>query len=190
MQKVLIAFLFELSSINQVKRKLMDTATYGSKSKGRLVKGLSAFVKEGAVSTSKQLETVDVINDLTIILMAPRLFQSKLIVINDIERRIKKLGIDEILGLIDDYPQQHGARFILILNNDRMITHRQHKMLWDTLREKLIDQESQLSISATKVLRSLVRSSRPSIPSRLSPPALPLFADQYPHRQTDHQDDE
>ena len=138
----------DLTSIDQIKRKLMETAIYGSESKGKLLKGLRAFVKEGPVATSKQWQTVNVINDLTISLMAPKLFQNKLIVIDDIERRHKKLGIDEILGFIDDYSQQHGARFILILNDDRLITRRRQRMLWETLREKLIDQEIQLSTSA------------------------------------------
>jgi len=72
MQKALYASLFGLSSIDQVKRKLMETAIYGSESKSKLVKGLRAFVKEGAFAASKQYQSVNVINDLTISLMAPQ----------------------------------------------------------------------------------------------------------------------
>lgn len=146
-QKALYASLFGLSSIDQVKRKLIETAITGSESHGDLMDGLTSFFKAGVTAASQYYPALSAINDLNLSLMAPKLFENKLIVIDDIERKQEKLGIDEILGFIDDYSQQHGARFILILNDDRLMTHRRQKVLWETLREKLIDQEIQLSTS-------------------------------------------
>ena len=165
-QKALYASLFGLSSTDQVKRKLIETAITGSESHGGLIDGLTSFFKAGVNAACQYYPALSAINDLNLSLIAPTLFQNKLIVIDDIERRHKKLGIDEILGFIDDYSQQHGARFILILNDDRLITHRRQKVLWDTFREKLIDQEIQLSTSATEAfdIASTIQSSKYSEP--------------------------
>ena len=68
------------------------------------------------------------------------MLREKVIVIDDIERKHEKLGIDEILGFIDEYTQSHKARFVLMLNSDQLAK----REVWDTLREKVIDQELKL----------------------------------------------
>lgn len=165
-KKALYASLFGLSSIDQVKRKLIETAITGSESHGDLMDGLTSFFKAGVNAASQYYPALSAINDLNLSLMAPKLFENKLIVIDDIERRHKKLGIDEILGFIDDYSQRHCTRFILLLNHDRLIAHRRQKVLWETLREKLIDQEIQLSTSAKEAfdIASTIWSSKYSEP--------------------------
>ena len=60
--------------------------------------------------------------------------------LDDIERKHENLGIDEILGFIDEYTQRHSARFVLVLNSDQLAK----RDIWDTLREKVIDQELKL----------------------------------------------
>jgi hypothetical protein len=44
------------------------------------------------------------------------------------------------MGFIDEFTQQHGARIVMILNSDQLAD----KAMWDTLREKVIDQEVRL----------------------------------------------
>lgn len=68
------------------------------------------------------------------------MLREKVIVIDDIERKHEKLGIDEILGFIDEYTQRHKVRFVLVLNSDQL----SKREVWDTLREKVVDQELRL----------------------------------------------
>lgn len=47
------------------------------------------------------------------------------------------------LGFIDEFTQRHAARFILILNSDKLAETQLNS--WETLREKVIDQEVKLN---------------------------------------------
>jgi len=140
--------LFGLSSIDQVKRKLIETAIPGVESHGGLFDGLKNLFKAGVKAASEHYKALAAINDLNVLLMAPVLLRNKLIVIDDIERKHEKLGIDEVLGFIDEYSQQHGTQFVLVLNDDQLSTKDDQKTLWATFREKVIDQEIKLSTSA------------------------------------------
>jgi hypothetical protein len=101
----------------------------GRKVAGTAVKGLETLHKG-----------LGVINDLGI-LAAPALLRGKLIVLDDLERKHDKLDIEEILGFIDEYTQRFEARVLLILNTDRL----KKRDIWDTLREKVVDQELRLT---------------------------------------------
>jgi hypothetical protein len=140
--------LFGLSSIDQVKLKLLEAVIPTAKSQGPLVDGLKSLLQAGSEVSAKQSKALNAVNALTVSVIAPALFRDKLIVIDDIERKHKKLGIDEVLGFIDEYSKRQGARFILILNDDKLSARGQQKKLWATLREKLIDHEIKLSTSA------------------------------------------
>jgi hypothetical protein len=65
---------------------------------------------------------------------------NKVIVLDDIERKHQKLNVEEVMGFIDEFTQRHGARIVLILNSDQLTD----KEMWDTLREKVVDQELRL----------------------------------------------
>ena len=68
------------------------------------------------------------------------MLREKVIVIDDIERKREKLGNDEVLSFIGKYTQRHRTRFVLVLNSDQLAK----REVWDTLREKVIDQELKL----------------------------------------------
>ena len=72
--------------------------------------------------------------------MAPVVHRDKPIVIDDIERKHAKLGIDEVLGFIDDYSKQFRVKFVLVLNDDQFSTDGDQAKLWATIREKVIDE--------------------------------------------------
>lgn len=80
--------------------------------------------------------------------MAPVILRDNVIVIDDIERKHEKLGIDEILGFIDEYSMQYGSRFVLLLNDDQLSSKDDQCKLWATFREKVIDQEIRLSTTS------------------------------------------
>lgn len=76
------------------------------------------------------------LNDLGFV-FAPSMLRERLIVLDDIERKHDNLDIDQVLGFIDEYTQQHNSRFLLILNSDQL----NNLKVWHKLREKVVDQE-------------------------------------------------
>ncbi|WP_343718981.1 P-loop NTPase fold protein [Achromobacter dolens] len=148
--------LFGISSIDQVKRKLIEAVAPSSTEHPQLWESTKRAVSSGLKALESFHKGFSAINELGVLLIAPALLREKVIVIDDIERKHEKLGADEILGFIDEYTQRHDTRFILILNSDQLDTRK----TWDTLREKVIDQELKLLISPDEAF---------SIASQLTP---------------------
>lgn len=140
--------LFGLSSIDQVKRKLIEAAIPNVESHGGMFDSLKNLFKVGVEAGSEHYKALAAIKDLNLLLMTPVVLRGKLIVIDDIERKHEKLGIDEVLGFIDEYSKQHKSRFVLVLNDDQLSSEADQEKLWATFREKVIDQEIKLSTSA------------------------------------------
>jgi hypothetical protein len=147
-KNALYVSLFGLSSIDQVKRKLIETAIPGVDSHEGVFDGLKTLFSAGVKAASEHYKALAAINDLNLLFMAPVVLRHQLIVVDDIERKHEKLGIDELLGFIDEYSKQHGSRFVLVLNEDRLSSLDDQQKLWSTFREKVIDQEVKLSASA------------------------------------------
>ncbi len=156
-KKALYVSLFSLSSIDQVKRKLIETAIPGVESHGGMFDGLKNLLRLGVKVGSEHYKALAAINDLNMLLMAPVVLSNGVIVIDDIERKHEKLGIDEVLGFIDEYSKQHGARFVLVLNDDQLSNKGDQEKLWATFREKVIDQEIRLSTSADEAFSIAIR---------------------------------
>lgn len=133
-QNALYVSLFGVSKIEQIKIKLMQGTEGKTKWFG------------ASVTLLEKLHTgFGALNDIAI-LSAPTVLGRKIIVLDDIERKHESLSIDEVLGFIDEFTQQHSSRFVLILNSDRL----QKRDVWETLREKVVDQELCLSASPTE----------------------------------------
>lgn len=147
-KKALYVSLFGLSSIDQVKRKLIENAIPIVESHGGSFDALKNIFKTGVKAASEHYKALAAINDLNLLLMAPVVLRNKLIVIDDIERKHEKLGIDEVLGFIDEYSKEFKVRFVLVLNDDQLSSKGDQEKLWTTFREKVIDEEIKLSTSA------------------------------------------
>lgn len=132
--------LFGLSSIDQVKRKLIESVAPGVESHPRIWDGAKQAVSAGLKALEGFHKGFAALSDLNLLLLAPIMLKGKVIVVDDIERKHEKLGIDEVMGFIDEYTQRHSARFVLVLNSDQLAK----RDVWDTLREKVIDQELKL----------------------------------------------
>ena len=139
-KKALYVSLFGLSSIDQVKRKLIESAIPGAGSHGAMFDSIKQLLRIGVKAGSEYYKGLAALNDLNLLLMAPVLLRDSVIVIDDIERKHEKLGNDEVLGFIDEFSQQYRSRFILVLNNDQLA----NQGVWNTMREKVIDQEIRL----------------------------------------------
>lgn len=146
-KKALYVSLFGLSSVDQVKRKLIESAIPGVESHGGVFDGIKSLFNASVTAASQHYKAMAALKDLNVLLMAPVVLRDKLIVIDDIERKHAKLGIDEVMGFIDDYSKQFRVRFVLVLNDDQLSTDGDQAKLWSTFREKVIDEEVRLSTS-------------------------------------------
>ncbi|MGT2476621.1 P-loop NTPase fold protein [Paraburkholderia terrae] len=138
-KKAVYVSLFGLREMNELKLKavqgVMSQAGEKTANAERIRTALRG-AKKVLESLHKGFSALDEIALLTV----PSLLKGKLIVLDDIERKHEKLGLDEVMGFIDEFTTQHQARFLLILNDDQL----DQRALWDTLREKVIDQEIRL----------------------------------------------
>ena len=144
-KKALYISLFGLSSIDQVKRKLMEGALPDAAVGGGKLEVFKNLFKSGVHAATSHYKALAAINDLNLLLMAPLALKERVIVIDDIERKHAKLGMDEILGFVDEYSTQFKVRFVLVLNDDQLETEGAQRALWTTFREKVIDHEIRLS---------------------------------------------
>lgn len=141
----LYASLFGLSGIEQVKTKLIQSMVPAIKANPKLWEGAKQTVKSGVKVLEGFHKGFGALNDLNLV-FAPAILRQKLIVLDDIERKHEQLDIDEVLGFIDEFTQQHGCRFVLILNSDQLAK----RDVWDLLREKVVDQELRLTTSSSE----------------------------------------
>lgn len=160
-KNALYVSLFGLSSLDQVKRKLMEGALPDAAVGGGKLELIKNLLKSGVHAAATHYKALAAINDLNLLLMAPLALRERVIVIDDIERKHAKLGIDEVLGFIDEYSKEFKVRVVLILNDDQLATEGEQRTLWAKFREKLIDKEIKLSttpeeafIIATKLFAS------------------------------------
>jgi hypothetical protein len=143
--------LFGLSSIAELKMKIAQGVLPKLEAGGMLAES----IKNSVVGAKKVLTSIfagfSALDELALI-AAPMMIKGRFIVIDDIERKHKKLSIDEILGFIDDSVQNLGCRILLILNSDEL----RDKKLWELLREKVIDHELRLDTSPSEAFHIAV----------------------------------
>lgn len=156
-QKALYVSLFGLSTIDQVKRKLMEGALPDAALGGGKIEVIKNLFKSGVTAAATHYKALAAINDLNLLLMAPVALRNRVIVIDDIERKHDKLGIDEVLGFIDEYSKEFETRFVLVLNDDQLSNNGEQQKLWNTFREKVIDQEIRLSTSPDEAFAIAIR---------------------------------
>ncbi|WP_410750862.1 P-loop NTPase fold protein [Citrobacter sp. U14242] len=137
--------LFGLSNLEQVKMKLIQSAVPSIETYPGIWDGTKKALASGIKVLEGFHKGFSALNDIGIV-FSPTILRNKLIVLDDIERKHEKLNIDEVLGFIDEFTQQHGCRFILILNSDQLAK----RDIWDLFREKVIDQEIKLITSPSE----------------------------------------
>nr|WP_249309165.1 P-loop NTPase fold protein [Ralstonia insidiosa] len=104
-KKALYVSLFGQSSIDQVKSKLIESAIPAVASHGGAFDSLKQIFRVGVKAASEHYKALAALNDLNLLFMAPAVLRNSVIVLDDIERKHDKhdkLGIDEVLGFIDE----------------------------------------------------------------------------------------
>ncbi len=160
-KKALYVSLFGLSTMDQVTRKLMEGALPDSALGGGKLDIVKNLLRTGVNAGAAHYKALAAINDLNLLLMAPIALRKRVIVIDDIERKHAGLGIDEVLGFIDEYAKKFEVRFVLVLNDDQLGSEGEQQTLWTTFREKVIDQEIKLSTTPEEAF-SIAIKLRPS----------------------------
>jgi hypothetical protein len=141
--QALYVSLFGLSDMSQIQLKIVQSALPKAEEQPAMWKQARiayAGTKKVLTSFYKGFSALDELA----LLAVPTMLKGKMVVLDDIERKHEKLSIDEILGFIDEYTNQYGARFVLILNSDQLA----NRIMWDTLREKVIDAEIRLDTTS------------------------------------------
>ncbi len=141
----LYASLFGVSSVDQIKLKLIQSSVKSADAYPALLKGMRQTYQTAVKALEGVHKGFAALNDIGL-LVAPAMLRQKVLVLDDIERKHEKLGIDEILGFIDEFTKRHDSRVMLILNDDQL----DKRDIWNTLREKVIDQELRLTTSTSE----------------------------------------
>ncbi|WP_027820547.1 P-loop NTPase fold protein, partial [Paraburkholderia bannensis] len=133
--------VFGVSDINQLQLKALRAAVPVAADNSAWAERIRRIAKAGSEVLKSINRAFGALDELAL-LMAPQFLRGRIVVLDDIERKHPKLSVDEILGFIDELTQQHDARFVLILNDDKL--DEAANDAWATLREKVIDQEVRL----------------------------------------------
>ena len=145
-EKALYISLFGLGDIKQLKLKLfqayLPTASPKFEALARAGTNFFGVARRFATSLHAGFASLDELALMSL----PQTMNGRFIVLDDIERRRDGFSIDEVLGFIDEFTQLHKARFMLILNTDRLAD----RARWDTFREKVIDTELRLITSPSE----------------------------------------
>lgn len=135
-KKSLYISLFGVKDILQLKIKILQSLAPDSKA-GRVAREVATVAWKEATKFLKGFHSGFAALHEIALLAVPAILRDRMIVIDDIERKHKNLSIDEVMGFIDEFTQLYRSRIVLILNSDQL----DDKKMWDTLREKVIDNE-------------------------------------------------
>lgn len=135
-RKALYVSLFGIKDIMQLKLRIVQSAIPDSKT-GRAAREVMTTAVRQVISFAKGFNPAFSALDELAVLAVPAILRNRVIVIDDIERKHNDLNIEEVMGFIDEFKQVYGSRILLILNSDQL----DDKVMWDKLREKVIDHE-------------------------------------------------
>jgi hypothetical protein len=165
-KSALYVSLFGVTSIAELKIKLLQSATPLLSASGPAADGVKAVVSAAKNLAQGLFRTGSALDELAL-LAVPALVREKFIVVDDIERKHGKLTIDEVLGFIDDFTQNYGCEVLPILNTDQLTD----KTIWEKFREKVIDVELLLDTTPKEAF-SIAIGQTPSVFDKHIDPAV------------------
>lgn len=131
--------LFGLKDINQLKLKVVQSALPVGGDSSSLTEGLMKTWKVSVDALKKVHEGFSALDELALVAV-PVALRNRFVVVDDIERKHASLSVDEVLGFVDEYSQNFGTRFLLILNSDQFSAPTD-SALWAAFREKVVEEE-------------------------------------------------
>lgn len=163
-KNALTVSLFGVASLAQMKLKLAQCVLPLLKKRGPQGDALRAALS-GIRKGIQGFFQLDSAMDELALLSVPVMVRDKFIVLDDIERKHDNLSIDEVLGFIDDFTQNYGCRIMLILNTDQLTD----KQVWETFREKVIDEELRLETTPAEAFDIAIQLSPSAFASKIRP---------------------
>jgi len=131
-KKSIYVSLFGVKTTNELKLRILQNAYLNDASSvQKLFKTGGSFVNQ-VLKRFTGYSAED-----GVLLWLPDIVKDKLIVIDDIERKHKSLDIDELMGMLDEYSENHKVRFLILLNTDKL----NEGDVWASLHEKVVDVE-------------------------------------------------
>ena len=131
--------LFGLKDINQFKLKVVQSALPVGGDSSSLTEGLMKTWKTSVDALKKVHEGFSALDELALVAV-PVALRNRFVVVDDIERKHASLSVDEVLGFVDEYSQNFGTRFLLILNSNQFSASNDSE-LWAAFREKVVEEE-------------------------------------------------
>lgn len=131
--------LFGVKDINQLKLKVVQSALPLGGDSSSLTEGLMKSWRASVKALEKVHKGFSALDELALVAV-PVALRNRFVVIDDIERKHASLSVDEVLGFVDEYSQNFGTRFLLILNSDQFSAPTD-STLWTTFREKVVEEE-------------------------------------------------
>lgn len=142
----LYASCFGLESLEQIRNALFQnslgraegTVTAAKKFSGFAIDVLEKIASKVAPGAEGAATVVGSLGSLVQSALIDKVLHSRLIVLDDIERRAKSLQVETLLGFID-LLKRSDCKILLILNEEPL--EESHASDWRTLKEKCIDRE-------------------------------------------------
>lgn len=134
--------LFGVRTIGELKMRLIEEYLQNNGGAAKAIKTVKDYIPAVQV-IAKAFSSRFSALDEALLLLAPKVFSKRLLVLDDIERRHRDLNIDEVLGFIDDCAWSRDCTVLLILNSDQL----NERDTWESFREKVIDYEIHLDTS-------------------------------------------
>jgi len=134
------ASLFGLKSLSELKLVLLDDSMSRTGGLRGLLHEKTRGVRKELESLLSKAHTLGPMANELVLLRSGAALAEHIIVLDDIERKHDQLGIDEISGFIDELRMLHKCRFVLVMNDAKLIDEEK----WQHIREKIVDREINL----------------------------------------------
>lgn len=131
--------LFGVKDINQLKLKVVQSALPVGGESSSLTESFMATWKTSVDALKKVNQGFSALDELALVAV-PVALRNRFVAIDDVERKHASLSVDEILGFVDEYSQNFGTRFLLILNSDQF-SNPADDGLWTSFRERVVEEE-------------------------------------------------
>jgi hypothetical protein len=132
--------LFGVKSIKELKLRIIESVGLSDTNAFKKVVDTGAGFAAGFIKRFTGYSAED-----GVLLWVSSFVKDRLLVIDDVERKHRSLDTDEIMGFLSEYSQNHGTRFLVLLNVEKL---HDDENLWTTLHEKVIDGEVVLEPTA------------------------------------------
>jgi len=137
--------LFGAKSIDEIKLRILRNAYLSNAKETRKLINAGIDIADGL---AKKLFGYSV-NEGSLVWL-PNLLKEKLVILDDIERRVEGLEIQEIMGFLNEYSEGYKVSFLILLNQEKLGD--KQKKDWEILHEKVIDIEVVLNPSPAEAL--------------------------------------